>query len=70
MIGMKLRGRSVDLWKITTPLALALSFTMGASAAALMRIELHVPVLGWCGLAYLGGGLIWSGIKRWKRMSD
>nr|WP_281375604.1 YoaK family protein [Haloferula luteola] len=67
LVGMRLRGCQVELWKITTPLWLAVSFAFGASVAAWLRIGFGAPVLGGCGVAYAVGGLTWSICKRWPQ---
>jgi len=64
LLGMRLRGHPIELWKITTPFVLAVAFTTGAFGGALLNLKLQLPVTLLCGEAYLLGGLGWSGFKR------
>jgi uncharacterized membrane protein YoaK (UPF0700 family) len=64
LLGMRLRGHPIEPWKITTPLLLALAFTLGSMGGALLNLKWHLPVTLLCGYAYLGGGLGWSLLKR------
>ena len=64
LIGMRLRGHPIELWKITTPLALATSFAAGAAMGAILNLKADVPVTLVCGSAYVIGGIVWSILKR------
>lgn len=64
LIGMRLRGHPIELWKITTPLALAISFASGAAMGAIFNLKANVPVTLVCGSAYVIGGIAWSILKR------
>lgn len=63
LIGMRLRGHPIELWKITTPLLLALAFALGSMGGALLNLRGRLPVTLLCGGLYLAGGLAWSLFK-------
>lgn len=65
LIGMRLRGHPIEIWKITTPLLLATSFATGAAAGALLNLKAGIPVTLACGITYVIGGVTWSILKRW-----
>ncbi len=65
--GMRLRGHPIESWKITTPLLLALSFAVGATAGALLNLRTIIPVTLACGGVLVAGGLAWSVLKRRPR---
>lgn len=64
LLGMRLRGHPIELWKITTPLLLSLAFASGAAMGAIFNLRTNVPVTLVCGSAYVIGGIVWSVIKR------
>jgi uncharacterized membrane protein YoaK (UPF0700 family) len=63
LLGMRLRGHPLEPWKITTPLLLALAFTLGSMGGALLNLKWHLPVTFLCGCLYLAGGVAWSWYK-------
>ena len=67
LIGMRLRGHPIEIWKITTPLLLSTSFATGAAAGALLNLKTGVPVTLACGITYVTGGVTWSILKRWLK---
>lgn len=67
LIGMRLRGHSIEIWKLTTPLLLSTSFATGAAAGALLNLKTGVPVTLACGVTYVTGGVTWSILKRWLK---
>lgn len=64
MLGMKIRGHSLENWRIGVPLFLSLSFFVGALCGAFAVLRFDWPWLAIAGGAYLIGGLIWSLVKR------
>jgi uncharacterized membrane protein YoaK (UPF0700 family) len=64
LLGMRLRGHPIELWKITTPLLLSLAFASGAAMGAIFNLRTNVPVTLVCGSTYVIGGIVWSVIKR------
>lgn len=67
LIGMRLRGHPIEIWKITTPLLLATSFVLGATIGSAAELMTPVPVTPVCGAIYILGGALWSMIKRRQR---
>ena len=67
LIGMRLRGHPIEIWKITTPLLLAASFVAGAAIGSAAELMTTVPVTPVCGAIYILGGALWSMIKRRER---
>ena len=63
-LGMRLRGNHVESWKITTPLLLAATFTLGAATGTLVQLGGLAPVTTACGCIYIAGGAAWSVAKR------
>ncbi len=66
LVGMRLRGHPVETWKITTPLLLAMSFSLGATVGAVLSLESRIPVTVACGCTYVTGGAAWTVFKRLK----
>lgn len=64
--GMRLAGHSVEIWKITTPLLLALSFAAGALTGAFFTLRSRIPVTAACGIVYMLVGMTWSIRRRWR----
>lgn len=64
MLGMRLRGHSVDSFKIGAPACLVLAFFLGALAGAFASTHFGTDVFLVIGLAYLAGGLGWTVLKR------
>jgi uncharacterized membrane protein YoaK (UPF0700 family) len=64
LLGMRLRGHPIEPWKITTPLLLALAFTLGSMGGALLNLKGDLPVTLLCGCTYLAGGVAWSFYKQ------
>lgn len=58
-LGMKLHGREVEYWKITTPLFLMLSYFMGALCGTLSFLAIGERTILVAGSIYLGAGLIY-----------
>jgi uncharacterized membrane protein YoaK (UPF0700 family) len=69
LIGMRLRGHPIEIWKITTPLLLAASFVAGAAIGSAAELMTPVPVTPVCGAIYILGGALWSMIKRRERFA-
>lgn len=63
-LGMKLRGHTIDRWKIEIPLLLAISFFIGAVVGSALHLLTTWPLLLLCGLAYVAGGLGVTIVKR------
>jgi uncharacterized membrane protein YoaK (UPF0700 family) len=63
-LGMRLRGHSIEVWKITTPLILASAFAAGALVGAWFSLRTSIAVTLACGTSYVLGGFIWSVAKR------
>ncbi|EDY82818.1 conserved hypothetical protein [Verrucomicrobiia bacterium DG1235] len=64
MLGMKIRGHTLENWRIGVPLFLSLSFFVGAVCGAFAVLKFELPWLAIAGVAYVLGGLIWSVVKR------
>lgn len=64
MLGMRLRGHSLENWRIGVPLFLSLSFFAGALCGAFAVLKFDLPWLAIAGAAYIFGGITWSIIKR------
>lgn len=63
LLGMRLGGHRVEIWKITTPLMIAVAFGSGAALGALLSLATAIDVTLNAGILYLGGGLIRSIFK-------
>lgn len=64
MLGMRIRGHSLDNWRIGVPLFLSLSYFIGAVSGAFVVMRFDLPWLALAGMAYVAGGVIWSLLKR------
>lgn len=64
LVGMKLRGRFVPIWKCIIPLLLSLSFFLGAGFGVVLSLAFHTGSLFILSAVYFFGGLGWSLIKR------
>ena len=62
-IGMRMKGHEIPLWKLTVPGVLILSFFSGAAVGAMMVLWWNLPFALLLSMAYLLGGLGWTGFK-------
>ncbi|HMS17851.1 MAG TPA: YoaK family protein [Planctomycetota bacterium] len=62
-LGMRLRGHEIELWRVTTPLALVVSLFLGASFGAYMVLREAALFPLSAAFAYLAAGLLWSLLK-------
>jgi len=65
-IGMKLKGHTIDGWKIYLPGLLVASFFMGSLLGAWEYRQLGTDLILYLGIAYIVGGVGWTVLKRWK----
>lgn len=64
LLGMKLRGHTIENWKIWIPICLSLSFFLGAAASSALVLLFQANWILYAGIGYLVGGLSWSAYKR------
>lgn len=69
-LGMKIRGHSIESWKLLIPLGITFSFLVGAvtSSIVILRFQDHWILLA--GIGYFLGGIIWSVYKRTRAISS
>lgn len=63
-LGMAIRGRRVERWRLAVHASLALAFAAGAAAGAAIIVYTSLPSLYVFGGCYVVGGLGWSVLKR------
>lgn len=64
MLGMKIRGHTLENWRISVPLFLSLSYFAGAVCGAFVVLRFDLPWLAIAGISYFVGGVVWSLMKR------
>lgn len=65
--GMKLRGHTIDAWKLSIPIFITISFLIGAIASSAYMLNFKASWMLATGSGYLLGGITWSLYKRQKR---
>ncbi|MBK1856332.1 DUF1275 domain-containing protein [Verrucomicrobiaceae bacterium 5K15] len=63
-LGMKLRGHTVEGWKLLIPICLTCSFLVGAVISSAVALNALGNWLLLAGIGYLLGGMAWSFYKR------
>ncbi|MFD2256237.1 YoaK family protein [Luteolibacter algae] len=68
-LGMKLRGHSIEGWKITIPIYISVSFFAGAAVSSFLVFRYQADWILYTAASYLSAGLIWSFYKRFFRQA-
>lgn len=66
-LGMKLKGHTIENWKIIIPVCLAVSFFLGAVVSSALVLLAQRDWILYAACGYLLGGLSWSVYKRLPR---
>lgn len=67
-VGMRLRGHPVPRHGILVPAMISAAYFTGAVVGCVGMLKYQAPMLPLTGAGYLGGGIVWSVLKRtiWK----